>query len=458
MADSFLSRKAWMVTLLCVTLIPLSLLIHHRSQVAGNAERVQVQREYETTLRLLPRKYPHFDGRVPADELEVRIFRDSPELAMLGVGMDRRLPDLVKLDLDGISVEVGQIETSGPRALLGTIDLLFLVQFLLSLLAVVLSFDMICGERETGTLKLLLVNNVSRGRVLWGKLASVLALLIVPFTLALALGLGLLWLTGGWSPRGGEEWLRLVGLFVLALLYLAAFVHLGAWMSSLTSRSLTSLVILLFVWAAATAVVPQSAGLIAQTAYPAESAVSLLQKKSRLREDLRREQLQELRLLADREAEAYEELRRAIAARYARRWDEEIEELEREHRQLRERQRRLASVLAAASPASALRFAWTALTGTGLEDARSFFRDVGDYQDELQSTIFAGTFRDIFGAGQARGQIQLVDPQTIPEFHRRPVDLRLTLSTIWPHLALLVLFNLVPMVGTHIAFARYDVR
>lgn len=456
MVDSFLSHKAWMVTLLCVTLIPLSLLIHHRSQVARDAERVQVQREYETTLRLLPRKYPHFDGRVPADELEVRVFRDSPELAVLGVGMDRRLPDLVKLDLDGISVEVGQVETSGPQALLGTIDLLFLVQFLLSLLAVVLSFDMICGERESGTLKLLLVNNVTRGRVLWGKLASVLVLLIVPFTLALALGLGLLWLDGGWSPRGGEEWLRLVGLFVLALLYLAAFVHLGAWVSSLTSRSLTSLVILLFVWAAATAMLPQSAGLFAQAAYPAESAVSLLQKKSRLREDLRREQLQELRPLV--EEEAYEELRREIAARYARRWDEEIEELEREHRQLRERQRRLASVLAAASPASALRFAWTALTGTGLEDARGFFRDVGDYQDDLQSTIFAGTFRDIFAAGQARGQIQLVDPQTIPEFHRRPADLRLTLSTIWPHLALLVLFNLVPMVGAHIAFARYDVR
>lgn len=456
MVDSFLSRKAWMVTLLCVSLIPLSLLIHHGLGLERDAERARVRAEYEETLRLLPRKYPDFDGRVPADELEVRIFRDSPKLTVLGTGLDRQLPDVVKLDVDGVSVEAGQVEASGSRSLLGTIDLLFLVQFLLSLLAVVLSFDMICGERETGTLKLILINNVSRRQVLCGKLASVLVLIVVPFTLVLALALGLLWLVGGWVPRGSEEWLRLLGLFVLSMLYLGVFVHLGAWVSALTSRSLTSLVVLLFVWAATTAILPQSAGLIAQAVYPAESAVSLLQEKTRLREELRRQQLEELRPLVDREE--YHELRREISARYEKRLDEEARRLEREHWQRRRRQTRLASVLAAASPASALTFAWTSLTGTGPEDARSFFRDVDDYQDRLQATVFAGTFRDIFAAGRARGQIQLVDPQEIPVFRHRPPELRTSVETVWPHAALLMLFNLIPAVGTHLAFARYDVR
>ena len=456
MVDSFLSRKLWMVTLLCAALIPLSLLILHRSQVERDTERVRVRQQYEDTLQLLPLKYPDFDGRIPADELEVRVFRASPDLAMLGVGMDRELPALVKLDLSGISLEAEPARADGSGSLLGTIDLLFLVQFLLSLLAVVLSFDMICGERETGTLKLLLVNNVSRGRVLRGKLASVLVLLMVPFTVVLALSLGLLRLVGGWSPSGDEGWLRILGLFVVAFLYLGSFVHLGAWISSLTSRSLTALVVLLLLWALTTAVVPQSAGLVAQVVHPAESAISLLQKESRLREDLRRRQLVELRPLVDEER--YEERRREIAARYARQLDEGIEVLEREHRQRRERQTRLASILAAASPASALTFAWTGLTETGPDNARSFFDEVGEYQDELQSTVFAGTFRDLFTAGQARGQIQLVDPEDIPEFHRQPIDLSTTLRTIWPHVAFLLLFNLIPAVGAHVAFARYDVR
>jgi ABC-type transport system involved in multi-copper enzyme maturation permease subunit len=455
-ADSFLSRKAWMVMLLCGVSIPLSLLIHHRLQVEREHEQARLREEYRQTLQLLPSEYPDFAGRVPADELEVRVFRDSPKLTVFGAGLDRQLPAVVKLDVDGISVEAGQAESSDSTSLLGTVDLLFLVQFLLSLVAVVASFDMICGERETGTLKLILINNVSRRQVLRGKLASVLLLIFGSFTLALALGLGLLWLVGGWVPRESEGWLRLLGLCLLSLLYLGVFVHLGAWVSSLTSRGLTSLVVLLFVWAATTAILPQSAGLVAQALYPADSAVSLMQEKIHLREELRRQQLEELRPLAVREE--YHELRREIASRYESRLQEETRRLEREHWQRRRRQAQLASVLSAVSPASALTFAWTSLTGNGPEDARNFFRDVDNYQDRLQATVFAGTFRDIFAAGQARGQIHLVDPREIPDFQLRSADLRSTLGTVWPHFALLVLFTLIPAAGTYIAFARYDVR
>lgn len=455
-ADSFLSRKVWLVTLLCGVLIPLSLLIHHTAKQRQDSERNRVRQEYKKNLELLSREYPDFNGRIPADELEIHIFRHSPDLAVLGTGLEGQLPDLVKLDMEGISVEVGQVEASDSVSLLGTVDLLFLVQFLLSLVAIVLSFDLICGERETGTLKLLLIHDVSRGQVLRGKLASVFALLIVPITLSLALGLGLLRLVGGWSPAGSEEWLRLLALFVLSLLYLGSFVHLGAWVSSLTSRSLTSLVILLFIWAAATAILPQSASLISQAVHPTESAVSLLQKKSRLRNKLRQEQLEELRPLVDEEE--YSELRQEIADRYEDRLERELGKLEREHRQERSRQRRLTSVLAAASPASALSFAWTALTGTGPAHARSFFNSVSAYQEQLQATLFAGTFRDIFAAGQARGQIRLVDPEQIPEFEYSIPDFEATLGRIWPHVGLLILFNLIPAAGAHIAFARYDVR
>lgn len=456
MADSVLSRKAWVVTLLCCVLIPLSLVIHQRSQTERDRERQRVRSDYEETLAQMSRRYPDFAGRVPADELEVKIFRNSPELAALGIGLDRELPERITLDLDGITVAMGQIEASASRSLLGHIDLLFLVQFILSLVAVVLSFDLICGERESGTLKLILVNQVSRSRVLAGKMASVLTLLIGPLTLAL--GLGLLALAGfcGWRPSGSETWIRILALFVLSVLYLGTFLHLGAWVSSLVSRSLTSLVVLLFVWTGVTAILPQGAGLIAQAVYPVDSEVSFLETKSRLREEQLREQMDELRPLAERAD--YEERRREIVERFQRRFEDRVGQMQRELDRRQEIQARIAFALAAVSPASSLTFAWTAITGSGPSEARRFFDDVSAYQDKLQTTVFDRTFRDLFAGGRARGRIQLVDPQTIPKFEHHSIRLAAALRSIWPQVLMLMLLNLIPALGAHVAFARYDVR
>jgi len=456
MADSLISRKAWVVTVLCLLLIPLSVLAHRLAQVERAAHQREARSEYRETLELAPQRYPDFAGQIPADELEVKIFRDPPELACLATGLDLVLPDVVTLDSQGVAIEVGRVATDTPHFPMGRLDPLFLVQFLLSLLGILLTFDLISGEREAGTLKLILANPVSRGAILRGKLASSLLLLGLPYSLAFGLGLLLLRWIGGWTPSGPEVWLRILLLYGLSLLYLGCFVHLGAWISSLTSRSLTSLVILLFLWVTLTMIVPPGAGLVAQRIYPTDSGVGLLQAKASLRQELREEQLEELRPFA--QAESYESLRREVAERYERRFRKNVERMELDLERNRRRQTYLASWLAAVSPASSLNLSWSTLTDTGPEYAKRFFTDVGAYQEELQATVFARTFRDFLAAGQARGRIQLVSPGEIPQLRLRSRTLRDMLRDIWPQAALLVLLNAIPAVGAHIAFARYDVR
>lgn len=455
MADSLISRKAWVVTLLSCLLIPFSVFAHRNAQLERTSQQQETRSEYLETLELIPQRYPDFAGQIPADELEVKIFRESPELACLAAGLDPVLPDVVTLDLHGIAVELDRVSSEAPSFLMGRLDPLFLVQFVFSLLAILLTFDLISGEREAGTLKLILVNPVSRGRVLRGKIASALVLLIVPYTLAFGLAVLLLrWTgTGASSP---DLWLRILVLYGISLLYLGCFVHLGAWVSSLTSSSLTSLVTLLFLWAVTTAIVPPGAELLAQRMYPTENAIALLQDKNRLRQELAEERLEELRPLA--EEERYEELRREIADRYEARFQEAAQGMEADFRRKRERQTRLTRWLAGTSPASSLSLAWTALADTGTDYSRRFFQDVEAYQETLRSTIFAGTFRDFLAAGQARGRIQLIDPEEIPTPTLRSRGLRDALDEIWPQVLLLVLFNILPAVGAHIAFARYDVR
>ena len=71
-------------------------------------------------------------------------------------------------------------------AIFGSLDLAFIVKVVLSLFAILLTFDAICGEREGGTLKLVLSNAVPRDRVILGKLVGGFLALVVPLALASA--------------------------------------------------------------------------------------------------------------------------------------------------------------------------------------------------------------------------------------------------------------------------------
>ena len=69
------------------------------------------------------------------------------------------------------------------------IDLTFIVAILLSLAALVFSYDAVCGEKEDGTLKLMLANGVPRSQIILGKILGGIATLLVPFLVSLSLGL-----------------------------------------------------------------------------------------------------------------------------------------------------------------------------------------------------------------------------------------------------------------------------
>lgn len=63
-------------------------------------------------------------------------------------------------------------------------DMLFIVKVLVSLLAILFSYNLICEERERGTLKLMLVNNASRRAIFGGKFLGGLFSIWMAFTVA----------------------------------------------------------------------------------------------------------------------------------------------------------------------------------------------------------------------------------------------------------------------------------
>jgi len=114
----------------------------------------------------------------------------------------------------GISLEVNieEFDNDPLPVMFPLIDLTFIVTILLSLIALLFSYDSICGEKEEGTLKLMLSNNVSRAKVLLGKTIGGTLTLLIPFTFSLGLSQIVILLNPRISWKG-SDWGALALIF-----------------------------------------------------------------------------------------------------------------------------------------------------------------------------------------------------------------------------------------------------
>lgn len=138
-----------------------------------------------------------------------------------------------------------------------SLDFSHLVLLFISLLAIFLTYDVICGEREQGMLRLCWSHSVPRFRLFFGEYGGTLVTLLLPLAAML-----LLWLIVSRIPPAlsleRADYIRLGLIVGLTLLFLSGFVLLGLWVSALTRSSATSLALLLVIWAGLVIVYPLS--------------------------------------------------------------------------------------------------------------------------------------------------------------------------------------------------------
>lgn len=84
----------------------------------------------------------------------------------------------------GVEPHTRQTLPDSLFALFTAPDLLYIVKVLLSLIALLFAYDAVSGERESGTLKLMLSASISRGQVVAGKMLGGLATVLLPFLTA----------------------------------------------------------------------------------------------------------------------------------------------------------------------------------------------------------------------------------------------------------------------------------
>ncbi len=182
-----------------------------------------------------------------------------------------RPPDPLLVFVSGVHNDVGRlsaINSTAPVKLAHSVysddpifavfrsfDFVFLVQIVLSLMAILFSYDAISGERESGTLQLSMASPVPRRTYVLAKAAGIWSGLLLSLSVPIALGILIVALSG--VPLSPEDWFRVGLLLAVSLLFFTVWVIVGITVSAWTRHSAVSFMACLVVWVSTVLILPR---------------------------------------------------------------------------------------------------------------------------------------------------------------------------------------------------------
>ncbi len=368
------------VMLLCSSIV---LMIEHNR---GLAMELQAEaRERSEWIEGLRRMSPdeQYDAVMDHRERIYDVWKVNP-LSAFSMGVVPAVPRSVQGDgQESTWVSLAEFEGSRLARLSAPFDFSHLVTFVLSLFAVVLTFDGVAGPRETGVLELVLSNSVSKAEILVSKGIATAVILSLPVVAAVSLGAVVLYMQGGvgLTDLSGRAFL----LSVTSVLYGMAFAGLGLCVSARAARPATALVVTLVLWALLTLVLPRVTSMAAQLIHPVPGAGWVAEREERIRRETTH------RIIRGAVESASPADKQEERERLLRLQESEMMDLERHYLGLRSRQYGLAWVLSRVSPAACFRAVSSELAGTGMAMYAAhqaatlrFWRETENYLDRLR--------------------------------------------------------------------------
>ncbi|MBN2319182.1 MAG: ABC transporter permease subunit [Acidobacteria bacterium] len=422
-----------------------------------------------------------------------------------------RYPDPMQIFVSGVHNDVGRLSDIREYdevklrnsvfsddtifAVFRLVDFAFIVQIVLSLLAILFTYDAINGEREEGTLQLTFSNPVPRAKFILGKLIGSWLGLVIPLLIPILLSILLILLMQ--IPMTPLHWQNLGGLLLVSLLYFTFFIALGLLTSALARRSATSFLIALVVWVFFVFIIPR-AGVMAAGQFvdvpgvaeiDSRKAAFSKEQSDRLNEEMMKRSMERWKRLAAMSPEEREVNSKKLSEEYSREMDKLREErdveraeyssrLNEDRRNRQAYQERLGFILSRFSPASAFRLAAMNLASTDIllksraEDAMKDFRSkllvlAEEKTRQEDQGGLAGRGIRIMSRKKDDGKVSLqidmgdpptMDPADVPVFRESPRDFNETASGTLVDIGLLAVYSIVAFSITFAAFLRYDVR
>jgi ABC-type transport system involved in multi-copper enzyme maturation permease subunit len=197
------------------------------------------------------------------------ITRPVPPLLPLFNGVYDSLPDEITVRNDSAPRTLSSEDLRPLDWLFPKIDLGIIVGVLMTLMAVLLGHDTIAGEREQGTLKLVLSSPVSKNTVLVAKLMGVVGLMSIGLIYTVMLYVLVLTASsGGAFALSAPRLLEITILMLIAILTVVVFASLSVIISTMVKRSSVALALSIAIWVATVLIWPTLGPYIAATFWP----------------------------------------------------------------------------------------------------------------------------------------------------------------------------------------------
>jgi ABC-type transport system involved in multi-copper enzyme maturation permease subunit len=475
--ETILDLRFWIVTALFLILIPLGMYVSRKDYERRLANYQQEHQMYRQ----------HY-GKDTGPDVEAQGFRPPSLLSIFALGLDPFMPDKAITSRSGLVRAAKEPGIDNPESLLfGKADFLFNVSFIVSLAALIFTFNRISGEREKGTLRLLISGSIRRGEILLAKIVGNYLVLLVPFIIAFLAALIILNASSAVSIRSSGFWLALTAIVLITLLFMLVMVSLGICVSTLTHGSIASIMMLFLVWVMAVLGIPKMSPMIAEAVYPVESRNVVELAERIAREDIEREFDEKksdlfkrcrtefgithdnvsTRPSGEAEKKAYAKYDQDVVAienECQRRIADAIRRLEQDYRNKRNVQASLAVNLSRISPVSCYTYLISGLAGTGPAESDKFTDNAERYQQQVKAAIYDNYVLKTYslGGSSASSTIKVEgfdrSKASIPDMKYEYTTMAEVLRKGWIDILLLFTFNILFFAVAFWRFNKYDVR
>ena len=365
-------------------------------------------------------------------------------------------------------------------AVFGALDLVFVVKVVFSLMAILLTYDAVSGEKEGGTLRLLSSFSVPKDLIILSKGVAVWLCLGAIFLVPMLVGLVVVTLFPEAQLRG-EDWARLGVILGTFLLYIGVFVSLGLCVSVFTHRSSVAFLVLLSIWVVLTMVVPRVSALVSSRMVQLQSPYEYETEKRRIHQEMNQEYYDRINGWFDRHLpgqawnqrtrtmedsstalalrEEYAVLRNETRLDVHNKEQQQIMAMIGENRNRTRKKTGLAMMLSRVSPVTSLSSTVTDLARTGI------FHHM-HYRDAVRA--YQGQYLHYYDTEKAQWWLQqfawekhgkpTVDLSTLPQFQYRKETFSDTMGRVWFDMLVLGVYGVVLFAMAYVGFLRYDVR
>ncbi|MEW6457210.1 MAG: ABC transporter permease subunit [Acidobacteriota bacterium] len=370
---------------------------------------------------------------------------------------------------------------------LQNLDWSFVVGYLFSLIAFLVTYDLVSGEKEKGTLRLLVSQPISKDSFLFGGFLGALLSLIPFLLIGLIISIIIILFNANIS-FDENDWIKIFFVIILSFFFISSMVLIGIFTSTVSTKSSTSLIISLIIWVFIAIIIPNGGVLVSEIISPIPSfkefeielrgAEKIFYSKITLssimlREIYTRRDLSnaEKRNKVDQlQKKIYRENRQALEE-----YKQDILKIRKNYLKKLENQMRLAKISSKLSPLSVYMNSIEGIVRTGYAHQLTFFRIAEQYMREY--TIYANKMQE-----ELKDKAKIMGPKIVDEgyevegiswisykdinfdkssFPKFP-EYNLTISNTFPialiDIGILIFFNILFFVLSYVKFLSYDVR